>query len=47
MPLEEQLEIIKKEFPEAWKYLHESPDLQLPEYDDNDELIVKEKEGHI
>ena len=41
MPLAEQLEHIKKKYPEGYDYL--SSEVQLPQFDENDELITKEE----
>lgn len=44
MSLQEQLEHIKTEYPEAWEYLNESKEARLPRFDDNDEMITEEDE---
>lgn len=41
MPLAEQLKNIKQEYPEGYDYL--SSEVQLPQYDENDDLITKEE----
>ena len=43
MTLAEQLEKIKTEYPEAWKYLNESKEIRLPKFDENDEIISSEE----
>ena len=42
MPLEEQLEHVKNEYPEAWAFLNEPHEARLPRFDDNDEMITEE-----
>lgn len=42
MSLQEQLEHIKAEYPEAWKYLNEPNEARLPRFDDNDEMIEED-----
>ena len=44
MSLQEQLEHIKTEYPEAWEYLNEPNEARLPRFDDNDEMITEEEE---
>lgn len=44
MSLQEQLEHIKVEYPEAWEYLNEPNEARLPRFDDNDEMITEEEE---
>ena len=39
MTLQEQLIIVERDYPEAWKYLHDAAGVQLPKFDDNDEVI--------
>lgn len=39
MTLQEQLIIVERDYPEAWKYLHDAAGVQLPKFDDNDEII--------
>lgn len=43
MSLEEQLKHIKQDYPEAWEFLHSPPDLELPKFNDNDEMITREE----
>ena len=43
MTLAEQLEKVKTEYPEAWKYLNESKEIRLPKFDENDEIISSEE----
>lgn len=44
MTVEEELEHVRIEYPKAWKVLHKSPDdLQLPQFDDNDEMVAEEE----
>lgn len=39
MTLKEQLEIVERDYPDAWEYLHDTAGVQLPKFDDNDELV--------
>jgi len=39
MTLKEQLEIVERDYPDAWEYLHDTAGVPLPKYDDNDEII--------
>lgn len=39
MTLKEQLEIVERDYPDAWEYLHDTSGLQLPKFDDNDDLV--------
>lgn len=43
LSLEEQIRRIKKKYPEAYAYLVKPPDLELPQFDDNDEIIVQKR----
>ena len=40
MPLAEQLKHIKEEYPDGYDYL--TSEIELPKYDENDELVRKE-----
>ena len=42
MTLKEQLEIVERDYPDAWEYLHDINGVQLPKFDDNDEWIMEE-----
>lgn len=39
MTLKEQLEIVERDYPDAWEYLHDIAGVPQPTFDDNDELI--------
>ncbi len=39
MTLAEQLLYVETHFPDAWEYLHDTAGVQLPKYDDNDEVV--------
>jgi hypothetical protein len=39
MTLKEQLEIVERDYPDAWEYLHDTAGVPLPKYDDNDEMV--------
>ncbi len=39
MTLEEQLLYVETHFPDAWEYLHDIAGVQLPKFDDNDEVV--------
>ena len=43
LSLEEQYRRIKKKYPEAWESLTARDNYDLPQYDDNDELITEKK----
>ena len=39
MTLQEQLEIVERDYPDAWEYLHDTAGVLLPKFDDNDEIV--------
>jgi hypothetical protein len=39
MSLKQQLLFCESYLPDAWEYLHDTADVQLPKFDDNDEVI--------
>jgi hypothetical protein len=40
MTLKEQLEIVERDYPDAWEYLHDTAGVPLPKFDDNDEIVA-------
>lgn len=46
LSLKQQLLFVESYLPDAWGYLHDINGAQLPEFDDDDEWIVKEGKHH-
>jgi len=42
LDLKQQLLFVESYLPDAWEYLNDTNGAQLPEFDDNDDWIVKE-----
>lgn len=40
--LKQQLLFVESYLPDAWEYLHDTQQVKLPRYDDNDELIKED-----
>ena len=41
LDLKQQLLFVESYLPDAWEYLHDTNGVQLPKFDDDDEMIVK------
>jgi hypothetical protein len=39
LSIKEQLLFVESYLPDAWEYLHDTADVPLPTYDDNDDLV--------
>lgn len=39
LDLKQQLLFVESYLPDAWEYLHDIAGVQLPKYDDNDEVV--------
>ncbi len=44
LDLKQQLLFCESYLPDAWEYLNDAGQFQLPQFDDNDELITKKEE---
>lgn len=42
LDLKQQLLFVESYLPDAWEYLHDTQQVKLPRYDDNDELIKED-----
>lgn len=42
LDLKQQLLFVESYLPDAWEYLHDTQQVKLPRYDDNDDLITRE-----
>lgn len=43
LDLKQQLLFVESYLPDAWEYLHDTQQVKLPRYDDNDEIVTGEE----
>ena len=46
MSLKQQLLFVESYLPDAWEYLHDIDGASMPQFDDNDEMMIGGKSHH-